>query len=108
MIEAEDLDGATQIASRIPSVAVGSAGVRPVRSIREAPNAIAPQQQLREMLFQLQALTLGRPNDRFRPGAVAGGSAPRAVQINGHRIKKVTSVDVLKVFGERRLHNAEV
>jgi len=39
MIEAKDLDEAIQIASRIPPAAVGSVEVRPVRPIREAPNA---------------------------------------------------------------------
>jgi hypothetical protein len=39
MIEARDLNEAIQIASRIPPAAVGSIEVRPVRSIREAPNA---------------------------------------------------------------------
>jgi hypothetical protein len=39
MIEAKDLDEATQIASRIPPAAVGSIEVRPVRPIREASNA---------------------------------------------------------------------
>ncbi len=39
MIEARDLNEALQIASRIPPAAVGSIEVRPVRPIREAPNA---------------------------------------------------------------------
>jgi len=39
MIEAKDLDEAIQIASRIPPAEVGSIEVRPVRPIREAPNA---------------------------------------------------------------------
>jgi hypothetical protein len=39
MIEARDLNEAIQIASRIPPAAVGSIEVRPVRPIREAPNA---------------------------------------------------------------------
>ena len=39
MIEAKDLDEAIRIASRIPPAAVGSIEVRPVRPIREAPNA---------------------------------------------------------------------
>ncbi|MEO8717142.1 MAG: YciI family protein [Burkholderiales bacterium] len=39
MIEARDLNEAIQIASRIPPAAVGSVEVRPVRPIREAPNA---------------------------------------------------------------------
>jgi hypothetical protein len=39
MIEAKDLDEALQIAARIPPAAVGSVEVRPVRPIREAPNA---------------------------------------------------------------------
>jgi len=41
MIEAKDLDEAIQIASRIPPATVGSVEVRPVRPIREAPNASA-------------------------------------------------------------------
>jgi len=39
MIEAKDLDEAIQIASRIPPAGIGSVEVRPVRPIREAPNA---------------------------------------------------------------------
>lgn len=39
MIEARDLNEAIQIASRIPPAAVGSVEVRPVRPIRESPNA---------------------------------------------------------------------
>jgi hypothetical protein len=39
MIEAKDLDEAIRIASRIPPAEVGSIEVRPVRPIREAPNA---------------------------------------------------------------------
>ena len=39
MIEARDLNEAIQIASRIPPAGVGSVEVRPVRPIREAPNA---------------------------------------------------------------------
>ena len=39
MIEARDLNEAIQIASRIPPAAVGSVEVRPIRPIREAPNA---------------------------------------------------------------------
>ena len=39
MIEAKDLDEAIQIASRIPPAGIGSIEVRPVRPIREAPNA---------------------------------------------------------------------
>jgi len=39
MVEAKDLDEAIQIASRIPPAGIGSIEVRPVRSIREAPNA---------------------------------------------------------------------
>jgi hypothetical protein len=39
MIEARDLNEAIEIASRIPPAAVGSIEVRPVRPIREAPNA---------------------------------------------------------------------
>jgi hypothetical protein len=41
MIEARDLNEAIQIASRIPPAAVGSIEVRPIRPIREAPNAHA-------------------------------------------------------------------
>jgi len=39
MIEATDLDEAIRIASRIPPAEVGSIEVRPIRPIREAPNA---------------------------------------------------------------------
>lgn len=39
MIEARDLNEAIRIASRIPPAAVGSIEVRPIRPIREAPNA---------------------------------------------------------------------
>ena len=39
MVEAKDLDEAIRIASRIPPAEVGSIEVRPVRPIREAPNA---------------------------------------------------------------------
>jgi len=39
MVEAKDLDEALQIAARIPPAGVGSIEVRPVRPIREAPNA---------------------------------------------------------------------
>jgi hypothetical protein len=39
MIEAKDLNEAIQVASRIPPAAVGSVEVRPIRPIREAPNA---------------------------------------------------------------------
>jgi hypothetical protein len=39
MIEARDLNEAIQIASRIPPAGIGSIEVRPVRPIREAPNA---------------------------------------------------------------------
>jgi hypothetical protein len=39
MIEARDLNEAISIASRIPPAKVGSIEVRPVRPIREAPNA---------------------------------------------------------------------
>jgi len=39
LVEARDLNEAIQIASRIPPAAVGSIEVRPVRPIREAPNA---------------------------------------------------------------------
>ncbi|MGH8739246.1 MAG: YciI family protein [Burkholderiales bacterium] len=39
IVEAKDLDEAIRIASRIPPAAAGSIEVRPVRPIREAPNA---------------------------------------------------------------------
>jgi hypothetical protein len=39
MVEAKDLDEAIRIASRIPPAGIGSIEVRPVRPIREAPNA---------------------------------------------------------------------
>jgi len=39
MIEAKDLDEAIRIAARIPPAQAGSIEVRPVRPIREAPNA---------------------------------------------------------------------
>jgi hypothetical protein len=39
MIEARDLNEAIQIASRIPPAQVGSIEVRPIRPIREQPNA---------------------------------------------------------------------
>ena len=39
MIEARDLNEAIQIASRIPPAQIGSIEVRPIRPIREAPNA---------------------------------------------------------------------
>jgi hypothetical protein len=39
MIEARDLNEAIQIASRIPPAEIGSIEVRPIRAIREAPNA---------------------------------------------------------------------
>jgi hypothetical protein len=39
MIEARDLNEAIQIASRIPPAGIGCVEVRPVRPIREAPNA---------------------------------------------------------------------
>ncbi|MGE3425017.1 MAG: YciI family protein [Dehalococcoidia bacterium] len=39
LIEARDLNEAIQIASRIPPAQIGSIEVRPVRPIREAPNA---------------------------------------------------------------------
>lgn len=42
MIEARNLDEALRIAARIPPAAVGSVEVRPVRPIREAPNAHRP------------------------------------------------------------------
>ena len=39
MVEAKDLNEAISIASRIPPATVGSIEVRPIRPIREAPNA---------------------------------------------------------------------
>ena len=39
MIEARDLNEAIQIASRIPPAQIGSIEVRPIRPIRDAPNA---------------------------------------------------------------------
>jgi hypothetical protein len=39
LIEARDLNEAIQVASRIPPAQVGSIEVRPIRPIREAPNA---------------------------------------------------------------------
>jgi hypothetical protein len=39
LIEARDLNEAIQVAARIPPAAVGSIEVRPIRPIREAPNA---------------------------------------------------------------------
>jgi len=39
LIEARDLNEAIQIASRIPPAQIGSIEVRPVRPIREKPNA---------------------------------------------------------------------
>jgi len=39
LIDAKDLDEAIEIASRIPPARIGSIEVRPVRPIREAPNA---------------------------------------------------------------------
>jgi hypothetical protein len=39
LIEARDLNEAIQVASRIPPAQVGCIEVRPVRAIREAPNA---------------------------------------------------------------------
>jgi hypothetical protein len=39
MIEARDLNEAISIASRIPPAQIGSVEVRPIRPIREAPNA---------------------------------------------------------------------
>ena len=39
LIEARDLNEAIQIAARIPPAQIGSVEVRPVRPIREAPNA---------------------------------------------------------------------
>ena len=43
MVEAKDLDEAIRIASRIPPAQAGSIEVRPVRPIREAPNAHRPE-----------------------------------------------------------------
>jgi hypothetical protein len=40
MIEARDLNEAIQIASRIPPAQIGSIEVRPIRPIREHPNAL--------------------------------------------------------------------
>jgi len=39
MVEARDLNEAIQIASRIPPAQIGSIEVRPIRPIRETPNA---------------------------------------------------------------------
>src|SRR5688572_32987408 len=39
MIEARDLNEAIQIASRIPPAQIGSIEVRPIRPIRDMPNA---------------------------------------------------------------------
>ena len=39
MVEARDLNEAIQIASRIPPAQIGSIEIRPIRPIREAPNA---------------------------------------------------------------------
>ena len=39
MVEAKDLDEAIKLASRIPPAEIGSIEIRPVRPIREAPNA---------------------------------------------------------------------
>ena len=39
MIEARDLNEAIQIASRIPPAQIGSIEIRPIRPIREQPNA---------------------------------------------------------------------
>ncbi len=39
MVEARDLNEAIQIASRIPPAQIGSIEVRPIRPIREQPNA---------------------------------------------------------------------
>jgi hypothetical protein len=39
MVEARDLDEAIKIAARIPPAQIGSIEVRPIRPIREAPNA---------------------------------------------------------------------
>jgi hypothetical protein len=43
MIDARDLNEAIQIASRIPPAQVGSIEVRPIRPIREGPNAHRPK-----------------------------------------------------------------
>jgi hypothetical protein len=43
MIEARDLNEAIQLAARIPPASVGSIEVRPIRPIREVPNAHATQ-----------------------------------------------------------------
>ena len=47
MIEARDLNEAIQIASRIPPAQIGSVEVRPIRPIREAPNAHRKEKQAR-------------------------------------------------------------
>jgi hypothetical protein len=39
MVEAKDLDEAIKLASRIPPAEVGSVEIRPIRPIRETPNA---------------------------------------------------------------------
>jgi hypothetical protein len=39
LIEARDLNEAIQVAAKIPPASVGSIEVRPIRPIREAPNA---------------------------------------------------------------------
>jgi hypothetical protein len=39
MIEARDLNEAIQIAAKVPPAQIGSIEVRPIRPIREAPNA---------------------------------------------------------------------
>ena len=39
MVEARDLNEAIQIMSRLPPAQIGSVEIRPVRPIREAPNA---------------------------------------------------------------------
>jgi hypothetical protein len=45
MVEARDLNEAIQIASRIPPAQIGSIEVRPIRPIREAPNAHRREKQ---------------------------------------------------------------
>ena len=47
MVEARDLNEAIQIASRIPPAQIGSIEVRPIRPVREAPNAHRKEQQVR-------------------------------------------------------------
>ena len=47
MVEARDLNEAIQIASRIPPAQIGSIEVRPIRPIREAPNAHRKEREQR-------------------------------------------------------------